>query len=119
MPEWFCFRTPFGGQGIKWPKTLLKSTHQHRYASFPLMSNKLSSVSCLLVGYEILRPFSNMLTTNHNYFCHNCQKFTEKVQQQLSSKVKKFSASFIRFLKFTQNFKGFEKKDHLHSSKIF
>ena len=68
MPEWFHLRTPFGGQGVKWPRILLKSTQQHFYASFPLISNKLSSVSCLLVGSEILGTFFDMLTPERKVF---------------------------------------------------
>ena len=42
-------RTPFGNQPVKGPKTLLKSGQQHFYTNIPLISNKLSCASCLLV----------------------------------------------------------------------
>ena len=99
MPQWSCFRTTFGSQGVKWSETLLKSSRQHFLADFPLISNKLSCVSCLLVGSEILGPLFDMLAADHKYSCHNWEKFLQ-VKKQVSLKVKRFSASFIAFLKY-------------------
>ena len=101
MPEKSCFRTPFGSQPFKRSKTRLKSARQHFYANFPLISNKLSYVSCHLVGSQILRPFFNTLTAYHMHSCRNWEKLPQQVQPQLSSKQKTFSARFIASLKFT------------------
>ena len=119
MSESFCFRRPFGSQRVKWSETFLKSARSHFYANSLLISNKLSCVSCVLVASEILRPFSNMLTADHKYSCHNWEKFPQQVQLQLSPQRKTFFGSFIGFLKFTWNFERFFKKDYVHSWKIF
>ena len=58
------------------------------------------------------------MTVDHMYSCHNRQKFTQEIPPQLSSKPKTFSATFIAFLKCTENFERFEKKDNLHSFNI-
>ena len=119
MTERFYFRKPFGSQRVKWWETLLKSKRQHFYADFPLISKKLSCVSCLLVGSEVLGPFCGMLTADHKCSCHNWEKFAQEGQAQLYSKPKTFFGSFIAFLKFIWNFERFWKKDRLHSWNIF
>ena len=101
MPESSCFITSFRSQSVKASQTLLKSARQHFYANFPLISNKLNCVSCILVGSEIIGPFFNTLTADHTYSYHNWEKFTQQVQTQLSSKPKIFSGSVIEFLKST------------------
>ena len=101
LPESSCFRTRFRSQHVKRSETLLKSSRQHFYTNFPLISNKLSCVSCLLVGSEMLGSSFNTLMSDHMYSCHNWEKFPEKVPKQLSSKPKPFSATFIAFLKST------------------
>ena len=88
MPESSCFRTPFGSEGAKQSETLLKSGRQHFFPNFPLISNKLSCVSCLLIRSAIVGPLFDMLTADHKYSCNNWEKFLQEVQQQLSSKVK-------------------------------
>ena len=119
MAESSYFRRPFGSQHVKCSETLLKSEQRQFYANSPLISRKLSCLSCLLVVAEVWGALSNMVRTNDKYSCHNWEKFLQKVQPQLSSKPKIFFASFITFLKFTENFEGFFKKDHVHSSIIF
>ena len=84
MPWNSCFRTPFVNQPVKGSKTLLKSRGQHFDANVPLISHKLSSVACLLVGSEILAPLFNTLTARHMYSSHNWQKLTQQVEMQLS-----------------------------------
>ena len=99
MPERSSFGILFGSQRVKGSKTLMKSAQQHLSANLPLISNKLSCVSWLLVRSEILGPFSKMLTADHKYPCHNWEKLSQQVQPQLSSKRKTFFASFVLFLK--------------------
>ena len=100
MPE-SCFRTPFRIQRLKGSQTLLKSARQRFYPNFPLISNKFSCLSYLLIGSEILEPFVNTLMADHMYSCHNWKKSLQQVQTQLSSKGKTFSGAFIAFLKST------------------
>ena len=88
----------------------MKSSRKHFYANVPLILNKLSCVSGLLVGSETLGTLFNTLTTDHMYSCHNSQKFELLVQTQLSSKPSTFSSSSIAFSKSTESFEHFEKK---------
>ena len=119
MPENSCLRRHFCSPCVKWSETLLKCARQHFYAISKLIWNKLSCVSCLLVWCETVRPFFDMLTVDHKHSFHNYQKFSQKVQQQLSSNPKTIFASFIAFLKCTWNFERFLKRDHFQSSNIF
>ena len=59
------FQKTLWSQPVKWPKTVLKCAWLHFYANFPLISNKVTCVSCLLVGSEILGPSFNMLMADH------------------------------------------------------
>ena len=89
---------------------MLKSAQQHFYPNFPLMQNKVSCLSCLLVGSELWGPSFNTLTTDHMYFCHNKQKFRQQVPTHLSSKHKTRPGLIIAYFKCPKNFKDFEKK---------
>ena len=64
-------RRMFGNQQVKVSKTLLKSARQHFDVKVPLTSSKVSCVSCLLVGSEILGRLFNTLTADHVYSCDN------------------------------------------------
>ena len=96
-----CFRKLFGNQAVKGSKTLLKSGRQHFFANVPLISNKLSCGSCLLVGSEFLGPLFNTFTGDQVYSCYNWQKVWQKVRTQLSSKPSSFPGYFIAFSKST------------------
>ena len=82
-------------------KTLLKSAWQLSYANFPLISNKVSCVSCLLVGSQMLGSAFNTLTADQMYSCDNRDKFPQHVPTELYSKPKTFSAICIAILKST------------------
>ena len=99
MPESFCFRTPFGSPRVNGSKTLLKSARQPFYDNFPLKSNKLSCLSCLIVRSVILGPFFNTLTTDQMYSCHKWDKFPQQAQTELSSKPKLVCQNIIAYLK--------------------
>ena len=75
-------------------------------------------ITSLLVISETLGLFGNTMTADHMYFRHRWEKFPKQVQTQLSQKQKTFSGNFIAFLKSGENFRHFEKKDHLHSINI-
>ena len=64
-------RTHFGKQLVMGSKTLLKSPNPHFYANVSLITHKLSCVSCLLVGCEILGPLFNTLRAHQIYASHN------------------------------------------------
>ena len=93
----------------------MKGGREHFYGNFPLISNKLSCVLCLLVGCESLGPLFTTSKADHMYCCDSSQKITEQAQTQLSSKQSICSASFIAFPKSTWTFEHFEKRDDLHS----
>ena len=88
-------------------------------ANFPLISNKASCLSCLLVRSEMLGLFFNALTADHMYSCHIRHRFQQQGPTHLSSKEKLFSGVVILFLKSTENFEIFEEEDHLHTFNIF
>ena len=97
MSENSCFKTPFANQRVKVAKTLLKSSRQHFQPNVPLISNKLSSVSCLLVRSEILGPLFNTLTAAEIHSFHNWQKLLQQVQTRLSSKASTFLQVLLHF----------------------
>ena len=66
----------------------------------------------------MLGPSFNTLTTDHMYFCHRRDKFTQQVPRHLSSKPKTFSGVFIVLSKSTENVEHFDNKDHLHTFDI-
>ena len=94
-------RTHFESQSVKWSETLLKCVPQNFDATFPLISNKLSCVSCPLIQSEISGLLFNTLTANHIYSCHNWQKLPQQLQTQLSSKPSTFPERFFTFPKST------------------
>ena len=110
MPENVCLRTPFWSERFKGSETLLKFSKQHFCANLPLISNKFSCLSCVLVGCETPGPVFKVLTADHIYSCHNREKFAQQVQTQLSSKPWTFSGNFIATLKSTENSEHFGKK---------
>ena len=69
----------------------------------------------LLVIYEILGLFVNTLNAEVWDFLRYSENLQQSIQMQLSNKSKIFSEIFTPFLKFTSNFKHFEKKDDPHS----
>ena len=64
----------------------------------------------LLVICEILEHLVNILTTDDKYFLCKSENLQQPIQLQISKKQKTFSQFFAPFLKFTLNFKHFEKR---------
>ena len=118
MPKSSRFTKPLKSQRVQGSQTLLKPTLQHFHLNFQEMWEKLSMITSLLVISKTLGLFGNTMTADHMYFCHRWEKFTKQVQTQLSQKQKTFSGNFIAFLEPGENFRHFEKKDHLHSINI-
>ena len=96
MPESSCFRTPFGSYRVKGSQTLLKYARQHFHAHFPLISNKLTCVSCLLVASKKLRPAFSTLTPNHTCILVIIER-NSRNKFQISSKPKTFSQNYLDF----------------------
>ena len=59
------------------------------------------------------------LADDEEYLVPHREYLTMPIQMQLSQKQKNFSKFFAAFLKFSLNFKHFEKKDQPHSFCIF
>ena len=87
MPESSCFRTALQSERVHVPQTPVKSTRQQFYPKFPLIQDKLSSKTSLLVRFEVLGVFGKRLTADHKYFRRNWEKFLEHVETPLSSKI--------------------------------
>ena len=71
-------------------------------------------MSLLELG-EVLVVFVNKYTPDSEYPVKGCENLQLPIQMQLSEKRKTFSKIFVPFLKYTSNFKHFEKKDDCHS----
>ena len=94
MPESSSFRTLFESERVHGCQTLLKPTRQLFSANFPLIQDKLSYKTSLLVRSEILGLFGNALTRDHMYCSHNLQIIFSMFQDQLHS---------LNILKFTHS----------------
>ena len=84
-----------------------------------VLANKLCSKKSLLLICQILGPLVKTLAVNEKYPVYNGEYLMIPVQMQLSQKQKNFSKFFAPFLKFSLNFKHFEKNGHPHSFCIF
>ena len=96
-----CIRTPFRGQHVNGSETLFKPARLCFYPNFPLISEKMSCKISLLVRFQILRLFFNMLMAYHMYPGQNLEKFPQQVKTKLSSEPKTFSEILIAFYKST------------------
>ena len=68
-----------------------------------------------LVLRKILGVFFKTSTGDGKYSDQDCENLPLGIQMQLSKKRKNFSQFLVPFLKYTSNFKRFEKKDNRHS----
>ena len=118
MSRKFRFRGCFGKQYGKRFQILLKSASQHLYSIHCSLARKFYSKKSLLLTCQILGPLLNRLAVDEKYPVHNRKYLTMPIQMQLSQKQKTLSEFFARFLKFSLNFKHFEKKDHPHRFSI-
>ena len=119
MPESSIFTRLFQSQRVHVSQTLLKSLPQHFHPDFPLTKDKLSQKTTLSVRSVISALFLNTLTPDHVYSRHNWENFPQHVQTRLSQKLETYSGIFMPFLKCTQTFAHFQKKDQVHSLNIF
>ena len=110
MPLSSWFRVPFISKRVRRSQTLLELPLQQFHPTFPLMQDKLSWKTSLLVRSEILRLFGKTLTADHIYSVHRGEKLRQKAQRLLSQKPSTFSRNFISFSESTQNFAHFQKK---------
>ena len=110
MPERLCFRTPLKSQRLHGSPTLLKPALQHFYPNFPLIYDKFSWKTSLLLESKILGLFGNTLTADNMYSRQRWEKFWQQVQTVLSQKGKTFSENFIAFWQSTRTFWHFKKK---------
>ena len=85
MPQSSYFRTPFESQRLQGYQTLLKQPLQHSYQKFPLIQHTFSCKTSLLVRYEILEMFGNMLTARHIYFRRLIKKISALCSTAITS----------------------------------
>ena len=83
---------------------------QHFYYIFSSFCGKLSWKISLLAICEFLGLFINTLTSDNKYFICNKENLRQAIQIQLFKKQKNCSKSIASVMKFTFNFKYFEKK---------
>ena len=110
-----CFDKQYGLRA----KTLLKSPSQHLFRIHCSLVRKLSSRKSLLLTCQVLGPPVNTLAADERYPVLNRDDLSVGSQIQLSQKQKTFSQFFAAFLKFSLNFKYFEKNDAPHRFSIF
>ena len=65
---------------------------------------------CPLSKFEILAVFLNTWTADEEYPVQDCENLQFPIQIQLSWKLKTFSEISIAFMKYSWNFKYFQKK---------
>ena len=105
-----CFRTPFANERVNGFQALLIAARHHYYPLFSPIRCKLSWKKSPSVWYEILRPSVNVLTADDKYSGSNMQNLPQQFQTPLSQKQKRFSGSFIAFLKCARILDYFQKK---------
>ena len=114
MSKKSCFRGLFHKQHSKEGKILLKFAWQHLYHIYWSLSSQLSCKNCLLMTWQMLRLFPNLLAANDKWPVLNSDKLTIPIQMQLSQKQKTFSEFFAAFLKSKLNSAHFGTRDDRH-----
>ena len=103
------FMQRFRRQHVNGSQTLLRSVWNQFHSNLPLIWERRSTKTLVLVRSEFLGQFVNTL---------NQENLSQQVPMQTSLKVKTSSRFFIAFLKSTLNFEYFERKDQCHSLSI-
>ena len=81
--------------------------------NFPLFQEKWTGKISLWIRSKMLRLFVKTLMGDHMYTADSWEKFLQLVQTQFSLKPKTIYRILVAFLKSTQNFAHFEKKNEL------
>ena len=113
------FRGPFDQQNGKRAQALLKSASKHLDHIHRFLQSKLSWKRSPFLTWKMLGLLVDTLADDEKYLVPHREYLTMPIQMQLSQKQKNFSKFFAAFLKFSLNFKHFEKKDQPHSFCIF
>ena len=118
MPERSCFRTPFQSQGVHRSQTLLKPSLQQFYSNFPLIQDKLSWKTSLLVRSEILGLFGNTLTTITSVLVIVEGNSRNKFKRYYLKNGKHFLTFLFHFCNLYEILRISQQKDQLHSFNI-
>ena len=114
MSKKSCFRGPFDKQHGKRAEALWKSASQHLYHIHWSLPSQFSSKTSLFLTCQISGLLVKILAADEKYILLKRGNLTIPIQMQLSQKQKTFSQFFAAFLKFSLNFKYFEKKHDPH-----
>ena len=114
MSKKSCFRGPFHKQHGKRAEAMWKSASQHLYHIHWSLTSPLSSKTPLFLTCRISGLLVKTLAADEKYLLLKRDYLTIPIQMQLSQKQKTFSQYFPAFLKFSFNFKYFEKKHDPH-----
>ena len=104
------FRTSFGSEHVKVSQTLVRSAWVHFYHTFWSLCRKMIWEISPLSKFEILAVFLNTWTADDKYPVQDCENLQFPIQIQLSWKLKNFSEISVAFMKYSRNFKHFQKK---------
>ena len=89
------FRTPFGSQRINGSQSLVKSASPYFNTIVPSFWDKLGCQKMLLVRFETLAIFLNIMTTDDEICRYNRDDFAQQIQMQLSQQLKQISLFFL------------------------
>ena len=101
-------------QHDKVSQTLVKSATQNFFHIFSSLPGKINSKIYLLLIFEILGLFVNILTADGKHSLLNKENLLQQIQMQLCKKQKPFSKFIAAFLKSASHFQHFQKKDDPH-----
>ena len=110
-----CVKTPFSEDPftrsmVNGSKLYWNLSRQQIYHIYWLLWKELSWKKFLLVIFEVLGLFPNILTVDDKYSLLNRDNLRQPFQMQLSKKQKTFSQFSFAFFKARSNFQHFEKK---------
>ena len=108
------FRGPFDKQHGKPSKAVLKSALQDLYSIDWSLASQLSWKKSLLLTWQMLGLFLNILPADEKYPLLKRSNLTVPIHMQLSQKHKTFSQFFTAFSKASWNLEHFEKEGDPH-----
>ena len=101
----------FGRQHVNDCQTLLRSARNQFHPYIPLIWERRSRKTLVLVISEFSGQFLNTWTADYKYCRSNRENLWQQHSMQISRKLKTFSRFFIAFLKSTLNLEYFERKN--------
>ena len=112
------FMQRFGRYHVNGSQTLLRSSRNQIHTYLPLVSDRGSRKSLVLVRSGFLGKFVTTFIADYKYSRYNRENLSQQVLIPKSRNPKTCSRLFIAFLKYTLNLEYFGKKDQSDSLSI-